>query len=186
MLQIVYTSTANQVRSSAELERLLAGARRRNRTVGVTGMLVFHDGIFLQALEGETRAVNEIFVSILGDARHHDVTVLHRGPGREQRVFGDWPMGFTDFAGAVDILKGFCASMNGCGSTTSTVRERSSCLPRAATKKRSKPLSPSHSVGRGAQRSGNLVHPLRIAYNDRWQASARRENRARDHGTRHI
>jgi hypothetical protein len=51
--------------------------------------------------------VNEIFVSILADARHHDVTVLHRGPGREQRVFGDWPMGFTDFAGAVDILKGF-------------------------------------------------------------------------------
>jgi Sensors of blue-light using FAD len=107
MLQIVYTSAANQEFSSAELERLLAGARRRNRTVGVTGMLVFHDGIFLQALEGETRAVNEIFVSILADARHHDVTVLHRGPGREQRVFGDWPMGFTDFAGAVDILKGF-------------------------------------------------------------------------------
>ena len=44
MLQIVYTSAANQEFSTAELERLLAGARRRNRTVGVTGMLVFHDG----------------------------------------------------------------------------------------------------------------------------------------------
>jgi hypothetical protein len=32
MLQIVYTSAANQEFSSAELERLLAGARRRNRT----------------------------------------------------------------------------------------------------------------------------------------------------------
>jgi len=107
MLQIVYTSTANQEFSPADLERLLAGARRRNKTLGVTGMLVFHDGIFLQALEGETRAVNEIFVSIQGDARHHDVTVLHRGPGWEQRVFGDWPLGFTDFTGAADLLKGF-------------------------------------------------------------------------------
>jgi hypothetical protein len=107
MLQIVYTSAAHQEFSSADLERLLAGARRRNKTVGVTGMLVFHDGIFLQALEGETRAVNEIFVSIQGDARHHDVTVLHRGAGQEQRVFGDWSMGFTDFTGAADLLKGF-------------------------------------------------------------------------------
>jgi Sensors of blue-light using FAD len=106
MLQIVYTSTANQEFSSADLERLLAGARRRNKTVGVTGMLVFHDGIFLQALEGEKRAVNEIFASIQGDARHYDLTVLHRGPGREQRVFGDWSVGFTDFTSATDLLKG--------------------------------------------------------------------------------
>jgi len=107
MLQIVYTGTANQEFSSADLERLLAGARRRNQTVGVTGMLVFHDRIFLQALEGEKRAVNEIFASIQVDARHRDVTVLHRGPDLEQRVFGDWPMGFTDFTGAADFLKGF-------------------------------------------------------------------------------
>ena len=31
MLQIVYTSTANQEFSPADLERLLAGARRRNK-----------------------------------------------------------------------------------------------------------------------------------------------------------
>jgi hypothetical protein len=107
MLQIVYTSTANLEFSPADLERLLAGARTRNRTLGVTGMLVFHDGTFLQALEGEKRAVNEIFASIQGDARHRDVTVLHRGPGLEQRAFGDWSMGFADFAGAADLLKGF-------------------------------------------------------------------------------
>lgn len=107
MHQIVYTSTANQQFSAADLKKLLVGARMRNKAVGVTCMLVFHDGTFLQALEGEKRAVNEIFARIQNDPRHRDLAVLHRGPGHEQRVFGDWSMGFADFTGAADILKGF-------------------------------------------------------------------------------
>ena len=107
MLQIVYSSTANQEFSYADIDRLLAGARARNGTIGVTGMLVFHDGTFLQALEGEQRAVNEIFASIQGDVRHRDITVLHRGSSLEQRAFGDWSMGFADASGAAGILRGF-------------------------------------------------------------------------------
>ena len=105
MHQIVYASTAVEDFSDADLKKLLLGARMRNKGLGVSGMLVFHDGTFLQALEGEKRAVNEIFASILADKRHRDIFVLHRGPGPEQRVFGDWSMGFAD--GAADILKGF-------------------------------------------------------------------------------
>ena len=100
-------STASEDFSSADLKRLLLGARTRNKALGVSGMLVFHDGTFLQALEGEKRAVNEIFASIRSDRRHRDIDVLHRGPGFDQRVFGDWSMGFADFTGAADILKGF-------------------------------------------------------------------------------
>jgi hypothetical protein len=107
MLQIVYTSTANPEFSAADIDRLLAGARARNRTIGVTGMLVFHDGTFLQALEGEQRAVNDVFASVRGDARHRDITLLHRGAGFERRLFGDWPMGFADFSGAADLLRCF-------------------------------------------------------------------------------
>jgi Sensors of blue-light using FAD len=107
MHQIIYTSTANEEFSTANLKGPLLGARTRNRTLGVSGMLVFHDGTFLQALEGEQRAVNEIFASIRSDRRHRDIDVLHRGPGFDQRVFGDWSMGFADFTGAADILKGF-------------------------------------------------------------------------------
>ena len=79
----------------------------RNNALGVTGMLVFHDGTFLRALEGENRAVNEVFASIQNDPRHGDLTVVHRGPGPEQRLFGEWSMGFADFSGAAAILKGF-------------------------------------------------------------------------------
>ncbi len=107
MHQIVYTSSARQEFSAADLKKLLVAARMRNKAVGVTGMLVFHDGAFLQALEGEKRAVNEIFARIHNDPRHGDLVVLHRGPGPEQRVFGEWSMGFADFSGAATILKGF-------------------------------------------------------------------------------
>jgi hypothetical protein len=107
MYQIVYTSSARPEFAVTDLKKLLLAARMRNNAVGVTGMLVFHDGTFLQALEGENRAVNEIFASIQNDPRHGDLTVLHRGPGPEQRVFGEWAMGFADFSGAAAILKGF-------------------------------------------------------------------------------
>lgn len=107
MHQIVYTSSAKQEFSAADLKKLLIAARMRNKAVGVTGMLVFHDGAFLQAIEGEKRAVNEIFARIQNDPRHGDLVVLHRGPGPEQRVFGEWSMGFADFSGAAAILKGF-------------------------------------------------------------------------------
>jgi hypothetical protein len=107
MHQIVYTSTATEHLSCADLNELLLGARNRNKTLGVSGMLVFHGGTFLQALEGEKRAVNEIFAGILTDPRHRDIEVLHRGPGFDQRVFGDWSMGFADFTGAATMLKGF-------------------------------------------------------------------------------
>jgi hypothetical protein len=107
MHQIVYTSTAAESFSATDLKKLLSGARKRNKALGVSGMLVFHGGTFLQALEGEKRAVNEIFARITSDQRHGDIAVLHRGPGIDQRVFGDGSMGFADFTGAADILKGF-------------------------------------------------------------------------------
>ncbi len=107
MHQIVYTSSARQEFSAADLKKLLVAARMRNKAVGVTGMLVFHDGAFLQAIEGEKRAVSEIFARVQNDPRHGDLVVLHRGPGPEQRVFGEWSMGFADFGGAAAILKGF-------------------------------------------------------------------------------
>ena len=107
MHQIVYTSTAVEDLSDADIKQLLHGARRRNRALGVSGMLVFHDRTFLQALEGEQRAVNEIFVRIASDRRHRDLEVLHRGPGFDRRLFGEWSMGFADFTGAADMLKAF-------------------------------------------------------------------------------
>jgi hypothetical protein len=105
--QVVYTSTANQEFSEAELRKLLLRARMRNKEADVTGMLVFHDGTFLQALEGEKHAVGDVFARIENDPRHRDIAILHRGAGLAARMFGDWSMGFADFTGAAGLLRGF-------------------------------------------------------------------------------
>ncbi len=107
MYQVVYTSAASQDFSADALKKLLVRARLRNKEASVTGMLVYHDGTFLQALEGEKRAVNDVFVRIEEDPRHRNIAVLHRGPGPEARVFGEWSMGYADFTGAAGILRGF-------------------------------------------------------------------------------
>jgi hypothetical protein len=107
MYQIVYAGAASQDFTAADLKKLLVRARMRNDEVGVTGMLLFNDGTFLQALEGEARAVNDTFVRIENDPRHRDFSILHRGAGHEGRVFGDWSMGYVDFSGGAGILKGF-------------------------------------------------------------------------------
>jgi len=104
---IVYTSTAVEDFFYADIKHLMLGARRRNRALGVSGILVFHDRTLLQALEGEQRTVNGIFARIASDYRHQNIEILHRGPGFDQRPFGEWSMGFADFTGAADMLKAF-------------------------------------------------------------------------------
>jgi len=108
MSQLIYTSRETQEFSPADLSKLLVRARRRNSAMGLTGMLIYQDGTFLQALEGGEAAVSEIFCRIEKDPRHGDLHVLHRsalllGP----RAFGESPMGFADAAGVAQILRGF-------------------------------------------------------------------------------
>ena len=49
---LTYQSRAIARPAPGELEQLVAGARKRNRSLGVTGMLLYDNGRFLQTLEG--------------------------------------------------------------------------------------------------------------------------------------
>src|SRR3954470_21858727 len=77
-----------------ELTLLLDAARLRNRSLNVTGALIFTEGLFAQILEGEEAAVRQILESIQKDPRHTDVYVL---PGEQhaQRRFQNWSMAFV-------------------------------------------------------------------------------------------
>ncbi|MET0876917.1 MAG: BLUF domain-containing protein [Tardiphaga sp.] len=96
MFQIIYISTATVPFSAADLDALLQKARVRNESAALTGMMVYSQGEFLQALEGETAAVLETFARIEQDARHSDVVTLRRGPIPSGRMFETWSMGFKD------------------------------------------------------------------------------------------
>ena len=114
MFQIIYASVGKQEFSAADLKKLLLRARLRNHETNVTGILIYHEGNFLQALEGDETAVRAIFSRIENDARHGDIRVLHSsGSLGKRRLFGDWSMAFTDTQDAPLLLNGFIDLRNG-------------------------------------------------------------------------
>jgi Sensors of blue-light using FAD len=98
MLQMIYTSAASRKVSTAELQELLQISRRNNVRDGITGMLLYEDGTFLQVLEGEEEIVESTYQRIAKDPRHCKILLLARLE-LEQRSFNDWEMGFFDASG---------------------------------------------------------------------------------------
>lgn len=95
MYRLVYVSAATQLFSKAELLELLKGARNKNQRLGISGMLLYKDGEFLQLLEGERSAVKALFAQIKQDPRH-DGTIVVDEEDTAERLFQDWAMGFRD------------------------------------------------------------------------------------------
>ncbi|MCX7106779.1 MAG: BLUF domain-containing protein [Methylococcales bacterium] len=91
---LVYVSLANQEMSDKHLQDLLKKARDKNESLNITGMLLYRDGFFMQALEGELNDIESLFDVIANDTRHRDVLLIYKKPIK-QRGFPDWKMGFN-------------------------------------------------------------------------------------------
>jgi hypothetical protein len=109
--EIIYASASVKPFSSKQLTDLLAKARAKNGTLDVSGLLLYHQGSFLQVLEGVDSVVSELYARIAKDPRHHRCMVVKRSTvGR--RSFADWSMGFVEVSPAVARgLEGFNAVM---------------------------------------------------------------------------
>ena len=106
LIQLIYVSAALKLFAPAELRELLRLARIKNQRLDVTGMLLYHQGSFLQVLEGPAAAVNPLLETIEADQRHHKLMLLLRREV-EARNFADWKMGFVDVAAQGQALPGF-------------------------------------------------------------------------------
>jgi hypothetical protein len=91
--QIIYSSEATAAMSVSDLERILADARSGNAARGITGALLYVDGVFLQILEGNEDTVRELMRHIAADTRHGAVKVFHEA-AVEEPMFGNWRMAF--------------------------------------------------------------------------------------------
>lgn len=91
MTSLTYRSEAATAPTRSELQSLVAAARGRNHSVGVTGMLLYDGGRFLQTLEGPPAAVEALWSSIQRDPRHGDIEILsqHIVPAR---LFSGWDL----------------------------------------------------------------------------------------------
>ncbi len=95
LVHCIYCSaTTNPVVTRAELDNVLAQARTNNAALGLTGMLLFHEGTFFQVLEGDRSVVEALYAKIARDVRHCRVTRLIIEP-IEKRAFAQWTMGFS-------------------------------------------------------------------------------------------
>ncbi|WP_395673502.1 BLUF domain-containing protein [Phenylobacterium sp.] len=74
-----------------EVASILDASIRNNGQADVTGLLLVHDGWFVQALEGPMQAVLTTYGRISADPRHGDCRVLRAGPA-QGRSFAEWHM----------------------------------------------------------------------------------------------
>ena len=94
LVRLLYASRAVDA-SPAAIEAILTSARQHNHESGITGILVYGGGVFMQCLEGGRQAVNDLYGTIQRDARHKDVVLLHYEEVLERR-FGGWTMGLVN------------------------------------------------------------------------------------------
>jgi EAL domain-containing protein (putative c-di-GMP-specific phosphodiesterase class I) len=95
LIQVVYCSAATNELTPDKVESLLRSSQRRNRELGITGMLLCAGRSFLQVLEGEKKNIDKLVTSIEKDDRHQNITVIIREP-IAKRAFGNWTMGYAD------------------------------------------------------------------------------------------
>ena len=96
LVRLLYASRSADSASSAT-ESILAQSRSHNPACGITGILCYGGGIFLQALEGGRMQISELYGHIQKDARHKDVVLLHYEEISERRC-GGWTMGHVNVA----------------------------------------------------------------------------------------
>jgi hypothetical protein len=112
MIFLVYVSSAVNLFSEKELIQLLETSRQNNAKIGVTGMLLYKDGNFMQLIEGPEEAVRALHAKISIDPRHRGLMTLLQGH-QENREFQDWAMGFQSLdAAGLRQLPGYSDILN--------------------------------------------------------------------------
>jgi hypothetical protein len=92
LVRLLYASRAVPAVDQDALVAILKKSKANNLSLGVTGVLCFSEGIFLQVLEGGRAPVNRLYNRIATDPRHTDVELLCYEEIGERR-FAGWSMG---------------------------------------------------------------------------------------------
>lgn len=93
MKYLLYASSGIREFGPDDINDILEVSRRNNAEAGVSGMLLYAMGNFIQYIEGEEREIDLLYARIADDPRHRQITVLNEG-GTDVRQFPDWTMGY--------------------------------------------------------------------------------------------
>lgn len=97
MYHLIYSSHSSHPFTKEDLISLLTTSRIANKKTGITGILIYMQGKFIQVLEGDQQKVEAIYRKIQGDSRHKQIKKVMVGNSPE-RIFNDWSMGFKNLS----------------------------------------------------------------------------------------
>ena len=92
LYNLVYCSRATAGVDASAVDDIIASARRHNPKHGITGMLVFGSGVFMQWLEGPHDNVTALMALLREDPRHQDIVQLSESEEVRERLFPEWDM----------------------------------------------------------------------------------------------
>lgn len=87
-------SDSRDYESLDHLKLLYKKAQKNNLKNNITGVLIYHNGNFLQVLEGHIETVDYTYEKIRLDGRHKNILKVINIE-IEQRIFEDYNFGFT-------------------------------------------------------------------------------------------
>lgn len=102
LFHLLYLSRTRLDWSEQELAALVSHAQQRNARDGLTGLLLYGNGHFLQLLEGRRQPLLLTYNRIARDDRHTDVQLLLDGRV-SRRTFDQWAMGLLNMHTAGDV-----------------------------------------------------------------------------------
>ena len=97
LVRLLYASHPAKPLDNGIVDSILETSRKNNPARGITGLLCFGEGLFMQVLEGGRDEVCELYNAIVRDARHANVRLLSYEEIPERR-FGSWTMGQVNIA----------------------------------------------------------------------------------------
>ncbi len=89
--RLIYASRAQRLFSMHEFMDILRKSQEKNLQNGLTGVLAYGDGYFMQIIEGDRRLVSQTYSRIVNDDRHCDIELLDFS-GCTERYFAAWSM----------------------------------------------------------------------------------------------
>lgn len=92
LYQLVYTSQTKIKCDPDTLAAIAQEASTKNEQLGVTGVLLYGGGWFIQLLEGDNKTIQDLAKRIKCDPRHLNYRTVHHQPA-SSRLFPNWSMG---------------------------------------------------------------------------------------------
>ncbi len=110
MFCLLYVSQSKWPLTTADLRGILSGTVEKNARLNITGVLMYHEGMFLQVLEGDEAVVRSLLDTIKHDGRHTDLHILLEETV-QRRHFPDWAMAIADINTLSEEDRRFCRTL---------------------------------------------------------------------------